>query len=527
MVRRALVALLACAGLTAGYGALDAADLVPGLLTTAPLPTLTPAPSRPSASAGAATPTRAGTGMPVTPAGALAPMPDPAAARAALAPVLADPAATGASTVVRDALTGTTLMDVRGADPRVPASTTKLLSALAVQRALPDGTVLATMVRAGTSPDRVVLVAGGDTLLSDGAGSSEAVVGHAGLAELADQVAGVLRGHGIGSVTVQVDAGFAPGPVEAPTWPARFRGNGITGPVATLGLATQRAQPGRPGPADPVGEVAKAFVARLSERGVAAVPDPTPSASSAPAAPAAPAAPGVPGASRAAGTVGTAGQPEPSASAAPSADPSSAGPAGPSSAGGPLVPGTELGRVSSAPVTEVLALALEESDNALTESLARVAAGRAGRHTDFAGVGAFIRDSAAAAGIDVTGVTLVDASGLSTENAVPARVLADALTRAATGAEPGLAVALRGLPVAGLTGTLGERFRDATSRPGAGWVRAKTGTLQGVNTLAGLVLTADGRLLVFAVMQQGEAGTLPARAALDRFAATLASCGCR
>ena len=57
-------------------------------------------------------------------------------------------------------------------------------------------------------------------------------------------------------------------------------------------------------------------------------------------------------------------------------------------------------------------------------------------------------------------------------------------------------------------------------------VRAKTGSLSGVNAMAGELLTRDGRLLVFAVMAKGAPSTLAARAALDRVAATLAACGC-
>ena len=52
--------------------------------------------------------------------------------------------------------------------------------------------------------------------------------------------------------------------------------------------------------------------------------------------------------------------------------------------------------------------------------------------------------------------------------------------------------------MAGFTGTLRARYpSDAT---GTGIVRAKTGTLTGVNTLAGTVVDADGRLLAFAFL---------------------------
>jgi len=59
-------------------------------------------------------------------------------------------------------------------------------------------------------------------------------------------------------------------------------------------------------------------------------------------------------------------------------------------------------------------------------------------------------------------------------------------------------------------------------------VRAKTGTLLGVHGLAGTVVTADGRLLVFAVLaDHSTSGDAAAEGALDQVASTLAGCGCR
>jgi serine-type D-Ala-D-Ala carboxypeptidase/endopeptidase (penicillin-binding protein 4) len=65
------------------------------------------------------------------------------------------------------------------------------------------------------------------------------------------------------------------------------------------------------------------------------------------------------------------------------------------------------------------------------------------------------------------------------------------------------------------------------TRSAAGFVRAKTGTLIGVATLAGTVVDRDSRLLAFAFMSDGTSDTDAARAALDRAATALAACGCR
>jgi D-alanyl-D-alanine carboxypeptidase/D-alanyl-D-alanine-endopeptidase (penicillin-binding protein 4) len=87
---------------------------------------------------------------------------------------------------------------------------------------------------------------------------------------------------------------------------------------------------------------------------------------------------------------------------------------------------------------------------------------------------------------------------------------------------------LSGLPVAGFDGTLEKRFRTGPELPAAGVVRAKTGTLNGVSALAGLVRTRDGRLLAFDLTADSVpiGATLAAQRALDRLAAALAGCGC-
>jgi len=82
--------------------------------------------------------------------------------------------------------------------------------------------------------------------------------------------------------------------------------------------------------------------------------------------------------------------------------------------------------------------------------------------------------------------------------------------------------AVSGLPVAGVTGTLADRFAGPVNAAGRGIVRAKTGTLTGVNALAGLVRDARGRLLAFAYVADSSPGPQElARAALDRAATAL------
>jgi D-alanyl-D-alanine carboxypeptidase/D-alanyl-D-alanine-endopeptidase (penicillin-binding protein 4) len=122
---------------------------------------------------------------------------------------------------------------------------------------------------------------------------------------------------------------------------------------------------------------------------------------------------------------------------------------------------------------------------------------------------------------------LSDGSGLSRKNGISPAMLTDTLALAAGGTQPALSSIFGGLPVAGWSGTLRTRFVTPNpNRVGQGIVRAKTGTLSGVNTMAGELITKDGRLLVFAIMANGTGDQTAARAALDRVAAKLVSCGC-
>jgi D-alanyl-D-alanine carboxypeptidase/D-alanyl-D-alanine-endopeptidase (penicillin-binding protein 4) len=474
VVRRRVVVVTTV--LVIGYLTLDVYDVVPGVLTRANAPdpiSATPTPT-PSATTTVAQPRDADAGMPLAASGEQQLVPTPEGLRGATSTALADPALAGnLGLTVRDAATGDHLLDVRADDPLLPASSLKLLSAAAVDATFPAGATLTTTVVQGAAPDRVVLVAGGDTLLNPGAGDATAIAGRAGLDDLVSGTANALRSKGIRSATVSLDLSYASGPLLAPTWSPGFRASGITGAVAAIGLSSQRAVPGRPGPADPAAAVGAAFVAGLKAAGISA--------------------------SLGEQTKATEGA-------------------------------ATLASVTSAPVADQLALALDESDNALTESLTRQAAYRKGTPPGFEETARFVRDTVAGLGVDLTGVTTVDASGLSRQNQLPARVLGDVIALGTSAKLAGMALTLRDLPVAGLTGTLATRFDERETHTAAGVAKAKTGTLTGVNSLAGTVVTVDGRLLTFAAIANGtgpQAGTEAARAALDRFVAVLASCGCR
>ena len=77
------------------------------------------------------------------------------------------------------------------------------------------------------------------------------------------------------------------------------------------------------------------------------------------------------------------------------------------------------------------------------------------------------------------------------------------------------------LPVAGRDGTLAGRM---TGTPAEGNVRAKTGTMSNIRTLAGYVRTRDGENLAFAILPTTSKGPAPPPTdAMDRIAVRLAS----
>ncbi|WP_425315593.1 D-alanyl-D-alanine carboxypeptidase [Streptomyces nanshensis] len=121
------------------------------------------------------------------------------------------------------------------------------------------------------------------------------------------------------------------------------------------------------------------------------------------------------------------------------------------------------------------------------------------------------------------GARLADGSGLDRKGRVTPALLTALLARAADPERPGLRPALTGLPVAGFTGTLSTRYRDTTGTPGL--IRAKTGTLTGVNSLAGTVVDPQGRLLAFAFLASGSTVPADAEAALDTLATALTGAG--
>jgi D-alanyl-D-alanine carboxypeptidase/D-alanyl-D-alanine-endopeptidase (penicillin-binding protein 4) len=124
----------------------------------------------------------------------------------------------------------------------------------------------------------------------------------------------------------------------------------------------------------------------------------------------------------------------------------------------------------------------------------------------------------------LAGARFADGSGLNRLDKVSASLLATLIGRAGDPAHPELRPVLTGLPVAGFSGTLEQRYTGSSRATGL--LHAKTGTLTGVNTLAGTVVDAQGRLLAFAFMASHTTAPGAAQAALDRLGSAVAACGC-
>jgi len=394
--------------------------------------------------------------------------PGPAGLQAAVDAALADPALGGSVAVsLLDAASGQPLLE-RAADvPTVPASTAKIATAVAALTALPADLRLRTRVVAGTSAGEVVLVGGGDPTL---AGPSTPVR-HPSPARLTDLVTRVRAALGATVVTrVVVDDSLYTGERLAPGWKASYVTEGAVAPVTALMVDGGRVRPGRgPRTAEPALEAGRAFAALLQPRAAVEV---------------------VRGAAAA--------------------------------------DAVALGEVASPTVLQLVERMLVASDNDLAEALARQVALATGRPASFAGAAEALAEALGEAGVEAGAVRLVDGSGLSRDDRLEPGAVTRLLVTAVAGDDPRLAPVLTGLPVAGFDGTLAPRYRTGAAVPAAGRVRAKTGTLNGVSALAGLLRTADGRLVAFDLTADAVplGANRRAERALDVLAARLAACGC-
>jgi len=387
---------------------------------------------------------------------------------------------------VIDPATGRVLFD-RGASALLqPASTTKLVTAVAALDVLGPAARFTTRVVAGGSPGSIVLVGGGDPTLAAGPVPASNYPQPATLKALAAATARALRAQGRRSARMSYDTSLYSGPALAPGWPTSYITTGNVTAITPLevdqgrltlsGAPEDADDPGnyRPRSTDPAAQAAGAFAAFLGADGIRVT-----------------------------------GQASPQKAAAHAAI---------------------LATVFSPPLSAIVGWMLRESNNVIAENLARQVALREGHPASFSGAAAAVTATARRLGVP-GGIRLVDGSGLSPQDRIAPAALARLVSLASAGTQGRLRAAITGMPVAGFSGTLapgGSVFTNFSARS-RGLVRAKTGNLSSVATLAGLVYDASGRLLAFAFMtdQVRPVDLGSAAGALDRMASALVGCGCR
>jgi D-alanyl-D-alanine carboxypeptidase/D-alanyl-D-alanine-endopeptidase (penicillin-binding protein 4) len=370
-------------------------------------------------------------------------------------------------------LTGPAVIVARGPAVVTPASTMKLLTTTAALRMLGPDHRFRTTTRFVRQSREVVLVGGGDPMLSNDTKSPlTSYPRAASINALAVMTAHRLRARHIDRVHLGYDAMLFTGPAGNPHWEPSYVKESVVTPTSALWVDQGRRKPyfGLR-EQDPAAVAASVFAARLAARGIKVV--------------------GNPHAVKVPPTSG------------------------------------HLAAVESAPLRQLVDFILETSNNEGAEVLLRHIA-IAGHSSGSAVNGVIIERSALARlGVPLAGARIYDGSGLSRADRLPIATLVRVLQLVSSPAHPELRGVITGLPIAGFSGTLASRFRHGAGAA-VGLVRVKTGTLTGVTAYAGTITTRDGTPLVFAVVADrvANAQTLAARATLDKIAARLATCGC-
>lgn len=401
-----------------------------------------------------------------------APGPPPAGEQlaAAIEAVPLDGLGGGLAGVVLDPATGTTLYDRAGGTGAMPASTMKVLTAVAALEAYgPDHVFTTRVVR--TAPDAVVLVGGGDPYLSTAARAADHPE-RATVEALAEATAARLRAEQRTRISLHWDATLftdepATGAGWQVDWPATYADQ--VSPVSALVVDQARLAGTSPGPRSttPAADAARVFAEALGRHGIS--------------------------------VTSRSGLDTPT-------------------------PGEEvelLAAVDSAPLAAIVEDLLVDSDNDAAEIVAHHVGLARGGGGSFTGAAAGVEQVLRDRGLWDDEAVVRDGSGLSRSNRLTPAMLAGAVALATR--EPDLRPVLSGLPVAAATGTLTPRFAAPGTDEGRGRIRAKTGTLSGTSGLAGYAVTGSGAMVTFAFVVNEASADDAARVWLDRVTTELAT----
>lgn len=367
--------------------------------------------------------------------------------------------------VALDAETGTQLAAF-GSGALIPASTTKVVTSFAALAAIDADMRFATRVVA-TTPSELVLVGGGDPFLMLTKPKRALYAHPATLADLAKRTAAALKAAGTSSVTLSFDDSLFSGPDDNPKWERSYVAGNIVTPISALWADRGIVNGLRS--RNPAQDATASFGTLLEKGGI---------------------------------TVKLAGRTTASDAA------------------------EEIARVEGGTVRQILEYINLVSDNEAAEVMLRQIAIARGKPGTFEAGAEEMRALLGAADIDTTGLVLYDGSGLSRHNRISPLTLAETVRTASL--DPKTASLVPDLPVGGFSGSTLNRFQGSAAKAGNGVVRAKTGTLTGVHSLAGIVRDADGHLIVFAAMTDDTKSVAPVatQAALDNVIAALAACRC-
>jgi D-alanyl-D-alanine carboxypeptidase len=188
-----------------------------------------------------------------------------------------------------------------------------------------------------------------------------------------------------------------------------------------------------------------------------------------------------------------------------------------------LAQGDLVASENSPPLIKILDWMMLWSDNLLADRLARLSAKAAGYSSDLKGVDKIFRGLLMSYKIDDSKLVVADASGLSKQNKITAKLMGELLYKIRQ--DEKFSHIYASLPIAGVSGTLNNRFIK-TAPAAVGLIRAKTGTLNGTATLAGYVESVDREYIFVTLADEipkGNAALNKARAAIDRVLGRIAA----
>lgn len=365
--------------------------------------------------------------------------------------------------LVYNADTGELLFAQDEKKAHTPASVMKVLTGLYALDTL-DGTQTLTTGVSKKGSD-LYLWGEGDLLLTAGKGMPSSIEGRAGVLDLSDQVLDALAKEGVDSVTLLYEPTLFPGDKRNPEW--EVQGTSIyAGDVAPFAINTGRVAPGAwLFVGDSAYTTATTLANYLREGGVEV------------------------------------DQIEPFESLPTGA--------------------TRVAEVTSAPLIDQIEYMLMTSDNTMAEQLCHMATAREGiEEATFPGTSKALANYLESQGVPTEGFKAADCSGLDDRSRIKPETLTQAIKHTeGAGAETGALVRL--LPIAGQSGTLATRMEEGDAY---GNVAAKTGTLSVASTLTGVMTTASGENLLFAIGTDDmpESSSVYTAGSLDTFLAELA-----